>query len=697
MIINRGDVPSAIRAGAMALGLALCTYPAHARITRIVIDTATSPAFGGQSFGTAGQYETLSGRAFGELDPADPHNAIIQDISLAPRNANSRVEYMATFFVVKPIDMSRSSHVLWEDVPNRGGRITIGTFDRNNGDIGLSAGWQGDNVGGTQQVFPNTTRDFVVVPVAKNPDGSAITGMSLGRIYNVSGPASQAPLIYTNPTPYPAATLDTSKAQLITRTHESMTGEVTGEQVVPSSDWAWARCSATNPFPGTPDATQVCLRNGFDPGLIYTVVFPVKDPYVLGIGFAAFRDLGSFFKYATSDDVGTPNPLAGGVVASIARGSSQSGNFLREYIQLGFTQDEAGRKVHDASWPTIAGRRLIMNVRFATPDAVLHLYQAGSEGPMWWTHWPDTARALPAAGILDRCTANNSCPKIVETFGAAEFWDLHMSPNLVGTGADQDIPLTRNIRRYYIPSTPHGGGSGGFTTTPAAIPSGSGTNWGQCTFAANPVPHTETRNALTVGLRKWVLNNVPMVPSRYPTLIGGNLVAPTKEAMGFPTIPGLPADAPSGLINPLFDYDFGPRFNVMDVTGIVDNVPPVIRRILPSVVPRVDGDGNELGGVPVVLRDAPLGTYMGWNITAAGVFKGNVCSFTGGMIPFATTREERLATGDPRLSLQERYGTHDGYVQAVRNAATNAVAQGFLLQSDADAMISAAQASNVLQ
>ena len=697
MIINRGDVPSAIRAGAMALGLALCTYPAHARITRIVIDTATSPAFGGQSFGTAGQYETLSGRAFGELDPADPHNAIIQDISLAPRNANSRVEYMATFFVVKPIDMSRSSHVLWEDVPNRGGRITIGTFDRNNGDIGLSAGWQGDNVGGTQQVFPNTTRDFVVVPVAKNPDGSAITGMSLGRIYNVSGPASQAPLIYTNPTPYPAATLDTSKARLITRTHESMTGEVTGEQVVPSSDWAWARCSATNPFPGTPDATQVCLRNGFDPGLIYTVVFPVKDPYVLGIGFAAFRDLGSFFKYATSDDVGTPNPLAGGVVASIARGSSQSGNFLREYIQLGFTQDEAGRKVHDASWPTIAGRRLIMNVRFATPDAVLHLYQAGSEGPMWWTHWPDTARALPAAGILDRCTANNSCPKIVETFGAAEFWDLHMSPNLVGTGADQDIPLTRNIRRYYIPSTPHGGGSGGFTTTPAAIPSGSGTNWGQCTFAANPVPHTETRNALTVGLRKWVLNNVPMVPSRYPTLIGGNLVAPTKEAMGFPTIPGLPADAPSGLINPLFDYDFGPRFNVMDVSGIVDNVPPVIRRILPSVVPRVDGDGNELGGVPVVLRDAPLGTYMGWNITAAGVFKGNVCSFTGGMIPFATTREERLATGDPRLSLQERYGTHDGYVQAVRNAAANAVAQGFLLQSDADAMISAAQASNVLQ
>ncbi|MFL5338384.1 MAG: alpha/beta hydrolase domain-containing protein, partial [Geminicoccaceae bacterium] len=394
-----------LRGSAAALGIALCLTPAQARVTRIVVDQTTSPAFNGQAFGTAGAYETLSGRAFGELDPSDPHNAIIQDINLAPRNASGRVEYMATFFLVKPIDMSRSSHVMWEDVPNRGGRITLATFDRNNGDVGLSAGWQGDNVGATQQVFPNTTRDFVVVPVAKNPDGSSITGMTLGRIYNVSGPASQAPLIYTNPTPYPAATLDTTQARLIARTAESMTGEVSGERLIASGDWAWARCTAASPFPGTPDPTQVCLRDGFDPGLIYTVVFPAKDPYVLGIGFASFRDLGSFFRYAQTDDFGTPNPLAGGITASIARGSSQSGNFLREYIQLGFTQDEANRKVHDASWPTIAGRRLVMNVRFATPDAVLHLYQAGSEGPMWWVPWPDVARGLPAAGILDRCSA----------------------------------------------------------------------------------------------------------------------------------------------------------------------------------------------------------------------------------------------------------------------------------------------------
>ena len=114
------------------------------------------------------------------------------------------------------------------------------------------------------------------------------------------------------------------------------------------------------------------------------------------------------------------------------------------------------------------------------------------------------------------------------------------------------------------------------------------------------------------------------------------------------------------------------------------------------LVPRVDADGNELGGVPVVLRDAPLGTYLGWNITAGGFHKGKICNYAGGMIPFAKTQAERLASGDPRLSLEERYGDHAGYVAAVRAAAANAVTQGFLLQSDADALIAQAAASNVL-
>jgi hypothetical protein len=117
------------------------------------------------------------------------------------------------------------------------------------------------------------------------------------------------------------------------------------------------------------------------------------------------------------------------------------------------------------------------------------------------------------------------------------------------------------------------------------------------------------------------------------------------------------------------------------------------------LVPRVDADGNELGGVPLVLNDAPLGTYLGWNITAGGArpfHRGQVCNYVGGMIPFARTHAERVANHDPRPSLEERYRSHEGYVAAVRAAAERAVKQGFLLQSDADTLIAQAAASRVL-
>ena len=116
-----------------------------------------------------------------------------------------------------------------------------------------------------------------------------------------------------------------------------------------------------------------------------------------------------------------------------------------------------------------------------------------------------------------------------------------------------------------------------------------------------------------------------------------------------------------------------------------------------SLVPKVDADGNELGGMPVVLNDAPLGTYLGWNIVSSGFHKGKMCGYTGGMIPFARTKADRVKIGDPRLSLEERYTDHAGYVAAVRRAAAKAVDEGFLLAEDADALIEAADTSRVLR
>jgi len=204
-------------------------------------------------------------------------------------------------------------------------------------------------------------------------------------------------------------------------------------------------------------------------------------------------------------------------------------------------------------------------------------------------------------------------------------------------------------------------------------------------------------NALRVHFRDWVMKDIAPPPSVYPTLAKGMLVDPTDVAMGFPVLPGLPAHAPRGLINPGLDYDFGPDFNYMDGSGVETVVPPLIKREIKLKVPRVDADGNELGGVPMVLREAPLGTYLGWNVTASGFNQGKICNYAGGMVPFAKTKAERLSNEDPRLSLEERYGDHAGYVAAVKAAARKAASAGFLLETDEKALVAAAEASDVLK
>ncbi len=545
------------------------------------------------------------------------------------------------------------------------------------------------------------------MPVAKG-----ITGEVFGRIVNRSGKNSQPLLVQTNPLPYKPVSQDTSKSKLISRGGESTRGDVLDEQVIAPADWSWAKCDANNPFPGTPDATQICLKDGFDPKRLYQVVFTSANPYVLGIGFAAWRDVGWFFKNATADDGGTLNPIAKtavgkGVTYSIARGVSQSGNFLRGWLHLGFNQAENGAQVHDGMWPIIAGRRIALNFRWAQPDGVLELYQAGSEGPQWWLPHPDPVRRLAAAGILDRCIATRTCPKVVEHFGSAEVWALKLTPEWVGTDGKADLPLPDNVRRYYIASTNHWGGAGGFDSSlpgvglPKTGVTCPGNNFGVGILPANPVPHTQTVNALSVHFRNWVMNGVSPPPSRYPMLSQGTLAEAHKAAIGFPTLPMLRPTIPErDFIMPVHDYDWGPQFNPMDGSGIASNAPPRIKQVLTMFAPKVDADGNELGGVPVVLLDAPLGTYLGWNVTAGGekpFHKDQICDYAGGMIPFPKTAEERKAANDPRLSLQERYGSHEGYVVAVTKATERALKEGFLLPVDATALIEAARASAVLR
>jgi hypothetical protein len=362
------------------------SFPAQARVTRIVVDR-TEPLADGSG------YEVLRGRAFGALDPGAAGNAIITDLRLAPRNTQGQVEYVTTFSLAKPVDMSKASGVLWYELVNRAGALrTFGSMAPY-GHVTLLSGWQGD-----------------IAPVARNPDGSAITGTVLARLADVpAGTASRPLAMLANAIPYDAASLDNREARLVTKRSEKRSGESGGVATVPADDWAFADCSGT-PFPGTPHPRMICVKGGFDAKLLYEVSYRAKDPLVLGTGLAAIRDVASFFRYEARDDAGTPNPVAGAMKWAIGHGTSQSGNALKTFLLQGFNQDEARRIVFDGANPHIAGRLTAVNVRFGLPSGSGTLYEPGGEGVLWWSPYRDAARGRAEASLLDRCRASPTGP-----------------------------------------------------------------------------------------------------------------------------------------------------------------------------------------------------------------------------------------------------------------------------------------------
>jgi hypothetical protein len=672
------------RTVAAALILASASV-ADANVVRVeILQTTTVAAPRGAE--AIGPFERITGRIHGEIDPDDPKNAIITDIKLAPRNARGRVEYIATFTLVKPVDMARSSGVLRYTVVNRGGGQAVPSPD---GHVTLVSGWQGD-------VTPTPSNQTITVPRAQNADGTSITGPLVLRFTNRFVNPSGNTISLTIPREQPAyhpATLDTRQATLIAITAQMATGERRASTVVPGSDWSFADCG-TVAFPGTPDPTRLCVKSGLKAETVYELRYIAKDPLVLGVGLAATRDINTFFRYEQQDAAGTPNPLAGRINWSISEGSSQSGTFLKLFVMLGFNQDEAGRRVWDGVNPNISGRNIDINRRFALPGGNVLLYELGHEAPSWWGEWSDPVRGYGMASVLDRCRATNTCPKILETFGASEIWGLRQSYSLVGSTAKADIAIPPEVRRYYFPGVAHNGGPGGFSRVTPAV----NTPLGACDLMSNPAPSAPMRSALLRSFTDWVTKGTAMPPSTYPRIADLTLVSPSSAAMGFPKIPGRPS--PDGVLLPLLDYDVGGEFNYRDQSGIASQNPE-IKGVLPQLVPRVDADGNEVVGIKSPLLMAPLGTYTGWNVISTGMFRGQLCHNNGtgvaGFVPFAATRAERLASGDPRPSLEERYQTHDGYVNAVATAADSLVTQGYLLRIDADAMVEQAGASNILR
>ncbi|HEU0156916.1 MAG TPA: alpha/beta hydrolase domain-containing protein [Stellaceae bacterium] len=734
--------------------------PSEAYIQKFVVDQTATVNFnpivlGTSTPGPATSYTIYTGRIFGELKPNDPdNNKVITDIDLAPEN-KGRVQYVANFEIITPTNPAERSGLMIHAVPNRGNNAIPAALIQ--GATYVQSGWQGDllaqcspspaipypcfdlnsgpygSVNTTIGVSPSffippkvpdvaatgglkSLANFVVqVPVATNPNGKApITGRVYSHVCTGtngcglavgSAPTSTAQLEIQGPAfaPYQPASMDTKQAEFWTVSSQTFEGVDSKKIPIRSDQWAWAYCP--NGWPGSPNPNWICLKNAtFDPNLLYEMVYRAKNPLVLGVGFAAFRDLGSFLRYHSVAPGGGKNPISGTVERTYTIGSSQSGAFIHGFIFWGFNKDENGRIVFDGAWPQIDGRMMVMNIRWGQPNNLMYLYVAGDEAPVWWADYPNLARGLPSNGMLHRCAQSHTCPQIVETFGSAELYSEKFSASLCGFTCIKDIPLPENVHRYYSPGATHGGGNGSFTwVAPNTAPPASQS------LITSPIPETFTNNALTYAFIQLLMSGTPMPPSVYPTLKRGELVPNTAAAEGFPKhIPGLPFRGDQAW--PPFVYDFGPQENYNQQSGIPTIQPPIIKRVLPVYAATVNKDGNEdVTGLPTVLGEAPLGTYVGWNLATTGWYGPNASNGpgsvgqvfagagnSGGYLPFWDTKANRKANGDPRRSLEERYGTHDGYVCVVTTAANEAVQQRFLLPSDAAKLISNAAASNVL-
>ncbi len=660
-------------------------------ITRLIIKKR-EPFARGHEFPITGAYEKLVGKLYGEVDPKNKQNKNIVNLDKAPRNRRGRVEYSSDLFILKPVDMARGNGKVFYDAPNRGGKRILAFLndgpqsndpttlkDAGNGFLmrqGYTVvwcGWQGD-------LMP--VKDWLVlnVPAARN-DGKEIVRHSRSEIVVDEKAVKSQPLSGDDRVKsYAAATRNKSNASLTVR--EKSYGP---RIAVPPSEWEFATCikdSRTGKETIKPSARDLYLRSGYKPGHIYEFIYPAKNPLVLGLGFAAVRDLISFLRYELKDRSGRPNPLAtrkktNGIRYAYGWGRSQSGRFLRDLVYHGFNEDERQRKVFDAIAPHVAGGgRLFLNYEFARPvtSSQQHTNQLD---PELFPHAYNVLRDAQTGrrdGILKRPQTD---PLVFHTQTSTEYWQKRAC--LAHTdGKARDIPLPESVRLYVIASAQHNS------------PFGSEAVKAATQQRINPLPAGDVLRALMVAMDSWVTHGIPPPPSQYSRVSNGTLVRSDRRSTGFPNIPGVRY---TGLHNRQLFLDYGPSI----LRGRMGVHPPKQIRNGGYIVlvPKVDSDGNDVAGIRLPAIQAPLGTYTGWNLRPRGLAQGELSGLLGSYIPFASTRAQRRKTGDPRLSIEERYKDQADYVRQVSRAARTLVSERFLLPEDAERLIADATKAKI--
>jgi hypothetical protein len=654
--------------GCVGFALIATTALAEARVTRLDI-TRQEPFADGQAFGKVGAYERVVGRFHGELDPAHPLNTGIVDLDKAPRNARGMVEYSSDFYILKPADIAKGNGALLYDVNNRGNKRALVQFNSaqasnepttaqhaGNGFLmrnGFTVVWSGWIPG-----LPASSNLRIEVPVAGSAS-APIEQMVWDEILANDTKTVQGRLTFR------ATTTDKTKATLYVRNRNSEE-----PAVVPAEQWEFVDARTIRLLPeGTP----------FRIGAIYQLVYKAANPPVSGIGFAATRDLVSFLRHARADDAGTTNPLAAGGAPAISRalahGTSQSGRYLRDFVYSGFNEDEENRIVFDGINPHVATARTSLNYRFGQPNRIIQtghgfLYYPGSTFPFAYETQTDPFSGQND-GVLARCAVRGNCPKLVHTNSSTEYWQTAQSLLTTDPMGQRDTTPPDSVRIYHIAGTHHAG-------VGASMPKGV------CVMPPDSVDYRPVLRASLVALDRWVKDSTPPPASRYPRIADGTLVesiAPGSNIPGFTLAKGP---------NPRIRLDYGPDFG----KGIIDKALPItLKESYRVLVPKVDADGNEISGVRLPDITVPTGTATGWNVRAPDAGgAGELCYLQGSFVPFAKTKAEREANGDPRRSLQERYRDGADYAEKVREAAIALEREGYMLQEDVKRIVEKATA-----
>jgi len=680
---------------------AIMPMPAPQGITKIVLNAAASQSatFGGTSFGPVGTYDRLVGTAYGQIDPNDPKNQVIADITLAQKDpVTGYVNYSFDFYILKPSNLANGAHKVFYEALNRGGKL-FGAFNASAGgnnpgangaaDAGVTgaaypaflmnkgytmvwSGWDAEPMSGTGLMR-------ATLPVAVNPDGSAISGSSYE--YLVSDAATTRCMV----TYYTPAANANANATLTVRQHLTDT-----PTIIPSSNWSFGGASSCGLTSANSSAANSVNLNGamFQKSAIYELTYIATNPYVAGIGMAAMRDFVSFLRNASADSLGTANPLAGDVKSVASWSLSQPARLMNDYVWLGFNQDLAGKQVFDGVFNWIGGGDgLGINYRFAQvgrTERNRQHHSAQLEGVFPFSY---ASAQDPLTGKTDgrnvRCSASASCPKIMNIYSGNELWVKAGSLLTSDPASGRDLPEVANVRNYYIASAQHGNASALVTPT-------------TCTQFGSQVDPNPVLRALWVAMDAWVANGTAPPASANPSVAAGTAVAVplngphqnlgigaiSAAAIGYPALPGTISQF-SGLVTVRNAWNFGPRYG----QGILDILPPLpTGKFYLNAVPTVDSNGNDLAGIRTPDVVAPLGSNSGWALRSAG-FGGSAngtdgCEAAGQFVPLALTDGAKL-TGDTRPSLTTLYANKAGFV-AARTAAAHALqAQGLLLPNDA--------------